>query len=141
MKTVSIFLIFFLLWCSRLIRSSIRDKNRYIFKGLKYSVFWSVRVQTKSIFFASKFIKNTKIRIQKKRYRSDQNAPTPRKYWHSESTKKASVFWRLLMMVGWEGLTFTSFGRTGAHCRRQPAYFRLPCAGSRTCFSGTCFSV
>lgn len=89
----------FLLWCSRLIRSSIRDKNRYIFKGVKYSVFWSVRVQTKSIFFASKFIKNTKIRIQKKRYRSDQNAPTPRKYWHSESTKKASVFWRLLMMV------------------------------------------
>ena len=96
----------FLLWCSRLIRSSIRDKNRYIFKGLKYSVFWSVRVQTKSIFFASKFIKNTKIRIQKKRYRSDQNAPTPRKYWHSESTKKASVFWRLFRVF-----TYLSSGK------------------------------
>ena len=33
-------------------------------------------------------------------------------------------------MVDSVGLTFTSFGRTGAHCRWQPAYFRLPCAGS-----------
>lgn len=38
----------------------------------------------------------------------------------------------LLNLWGAVGLTFTSFGRTGAHCSWQLAYFRLPCAGSRT---------